>query len=77
VRSTRGERYRSRLRSEERGYTIGVARRVRDTLDRYVLARHGELDNLLSKTQIVWSRVFLAVAISLVIIFGVMRLIVR
>ena len=56
----RAQRYRDRLRAEGRTFAIRSARRTREMLDGYVLARKGELRP--PSMQVLWGRILVIIA---------------
>lgn len=67
---TRAERYRSRMRSFGRENAIRAGKRASEMLDKYVLARRGELT---ARPVILWGRILATALSAILILFLIIR----
>lgn len=67
---TRAERYRSRMRSLGKESAMNAARKASALLDKYVLARKGDL---IQQPVILWGRVAVVAVSAVIILYLIIR----
>ena len=71
-RGTRAERYRSRMRSLGQRSALEAGKRACEMLDKYVLARRGELT---AQPVILWGRIAVFAVSAIIILYLIIRFI--